>query len=425
MNRLKNISIYPKKEPNNRVSIRFQRIIFWGFLYTVMAGVIRKWVFPFGIVSNILLFGQLILPLIMAWQYSKTKENIKNMYQFVLIIYFFILLLLAANPLNHTVFHGILGIVIHLGFWYIMLAYLKVANMVSIDKLDTFLFIILIGETVLATIQYSLPGDHILNRYVVENAGSIPIGDGIRVTGSFSYIGGFGALSIFFGFFSWSLLNRNKKTFLIIASIILALYLSFMSGGRSRVWTVAVLVVLALYENWEIVLKNFKHYTAVAIVILIISMFSNPFQSFMRAWDNFNDRQQTLSERGETSGRIYRLYFSAFLYHGDQPIFGAGLGSDYQGANAVFGTSITRQKYGYLEEEPERIVFEGGYFLYLVRIGLFIFILSALKIKKLSKITLFILFVNSLIVFQTFLSFFIATGFIWINNKQKIKNNYG
>jgi hypothetical protein len=421
------MQIYPKLDNiESPLLLRFQRILFWGFLYTVLAGVIRKWIFPFGIASNIFLFGQLVLPLVLAWQYSKTKKKIESPYQSVLVIYFLILVMMALNSLNHTVFHGILGIIIHFGFWYLLLAYLKVANQVSIDKLDTLLFIILIGETILATIQYGLPPDHILNRYAVEDAQKALIGDAIRVTGTFSYLGGFGALAIFYGFFSWSLLNRNKKPILIIVSIALALYFSFLSGGRSRVIAVLVLTGLGLYENRNKILHNLQYYIGVIIIILVISIFFNPFQPYyMRAWNNFYDRTEELTESGETSARINSIYMGPFLYHGKQPVFGAGLGSTYQGANAILGTSVTKQEYGYMEGEAERIVFEGGYTLYLIRIGLFILVLSALKIKKLSKIALFILFINNLIIFQTYLCFFIAMGLMWINSKQKIENQYG
>lgn len=417
------MQIYPKQNStDNLLSVRFQRILFGGFFYTVFAGIVRKWLFPFGVLSDILLFGQLILPIVLSWQYNKTKITIKNSYGSILILYFLVLLFLAVNPLNHTIFHGIIGIIIHLGFWYLLLAYLKIADFVEIRQLDNFLIALLIIETILASIQYSLPPDHIINRYSAGDSTGISIGDGIRVTGTFSYLGGFASMVIFYGFFTWSLLNRNQKPILVIVSMILCIYLALMSGGRGNFITICVLIAVGIYENIEKGNKYFRYFFRIGLVILIISVFFNPIQPIIRTWDNFYGRTSELTERGESTGRIYKNYFSAFLYHGNQPLFGAGLGSDYQGANAIFGISDTKQQYGYTEEEGERIVFEGGYLLYLTRIALFLIVLSSMKIKRLSKVILFILFFNKLLVFNTYMTFFVAMGFIWVNQTGLVKS---
>jgi hypothetical protein len=415
------MKFYPTYNNNGtQQSVRFQRILFWGFFYTVIGGILRKWVFFSGAISNVLLFGQLFLPLVLAWQYSKTKENIKNPYQPVLIIYTFILCIMAINPLNHTVFHGIIGFVIHLGFWYLLLAYLKVSNLVDVKQLDNFLFFILVVETVLASMQYSLPPDHILNRYAIETNSIANIGENIRVTGTFSYLGGFGALCGFYSFFCWYLINTNKKPVFVVATIVMTLWCAMMNGGRSPVFTAIILFSLAVYENREKMERYVKHFALIVSVVAILLVFYNPFGGISKAWNNWSDRTEQLAERGEQSTRIYRIFLTPFMYHGDQPVFGAGLGSDYQGANAMFGASETLQKYGYMEEEAERIVFEGGYLLYLIRIALFIIVLSAMKIKRLSKIALFILNVNGLITFNTYMTFFLAMGFIWINKSKLI-----
>ncbi|GHT53490.1 hypothetical protein FACS189446_1030 [Bacteroidia bacterium] len=413
------MQIYPKQNSTDSfLSIRFQQILFWGFFYTVFAGVVRKWIFPSGIVSNLLLFGQLILPLILAWQYTQTTFIIKKAYRHISVIYFIILLLLAVNPLNHTIFHGIIGIIIHFGFWYLLLAYLQVSDVVEIKQLDYYIIGLLILETVLASIQYNLPPTHILNRYSVDDSVGISIGNGIRVTGTFSYLGGFAAMTMFYGFFIWSLLNRNQKPVLLVISVILSIYMAFMSGGRGNVVTLLSLIAVGIYENIFKTTQYIKYLLGIGAAIILLSVFFNPLQPIMRAWDNFYDRFDNLTETGESYNRIYRNYLSALLYHGSQPVFGAGLGSDYQGANAVFGASETKQQYGYMEEEGERIVFEGGYFLYFIRIGLFVIVLSAMRIKRLSKVILFLLFFHKLLVFQTYATFFIAMGFIWINQSK-------
>jgi hypothetical protein len=417
------MKIYPKIDNvDSAFSVRFQRILFWGFFYTIIGGILRKWVFFGGAISNVLLFGQLLLPLILAWQYSKTNDKIKNPYKALLMVYFFILCMMALNPLNHTIFHGIFGIIIHFGFFYLVLAYPKIADKVNVDKLDNFLFIILVVETVLASIQSGLPSEHILNRYAKEGMNAAIVGDAIRVTGTFSYLGGFGSLVIFYSFYIWSLLNRNKKPWLIFISIILTLYCGLMVGARGTVIWAVIVITLGFYENRATVAKKYiRQFIGITIIIGVLSIFTNPFKSVEKALDNWLDRTIQLAESGEQASRINQIFniFQDYEY----PIFGAGLGATYQGATQIFGVSDALRRHGFLEGEGERIVFEGGYFLLFVRIALFLVIVSSIKTKRLSKWVLFFLLYNSMLVFNTYGAFFLAMGLIWIN--QKNENNYG
>jgi len=415
------MQIYPKNNNiDSKLSVRFQQILFWGFTYTILSGILRKWVFFSGMLSNVLLFGQLILPLILAWQCSKIDTGNKKKYTSTIIIYCITLSLMAANPLNHTVFHGIIGFVIHAGFWCVLLVYLNIASpTINLKQLDNFLIFILILETVLASIQYNLPSDHILNRYAREMEAVAIVGENIRVTGTFSYLGGMGALAIFYSFFAWYLLNQ-KKIALFLTVLIMTGYITLLTGSRTAFFSFIIITIIAIYENREVTNKLLKRIISIGVLIMILTVFYNPFESIEKAWGNFEERTTSLNERGESSNRIYKQFMSAFLYHGDQPLFGSGLGSDYQGTNSVFGTSQTRLQYGFTEEEGERIVFEGGYTLLLIRFILFIIVLSAMPIKTISKWILFILFFPGLLVFHTYMTFFVAMGFMWINQSKLV-----
>jgi hypothetical protein len=325
---------------------------------------------------------------------------------------------MAMNPLNHTIFHGIIGFVIHAGFWCMMLVYLNIANTkINLDKLDNILIIVLIIETILTSIQYNLPPGHILNRYAAESDFVAQIGENIRVTGTFSYLGGFQALVIFYSFFAWSLLNREKYKLAVIVTLVTG-YLSLLTGARNAVISFIILTIIMIYENKNTIKKHVTQIVGITSLICLLVIFMDMFKIVEKPLDNFEKRTTKLNKDGESSNRIYRQYLGAFMYHGEQPVFGAGLGSAYQGTNSVWGKSDIIKAYGYYEEEAERIVIEGGYFLYLIRIILFIIILSALQIKKISKWVLFILFVNGLLVYHTYMTLFIALGFIWVNQSK-------
>ena len=413
--------IFPQKDnTDNLLSVRFQRILFFGFTYTIFCGIIRKWIFT-GTISNVLLFGQLLLPLILAWQFLKLGHAGSKRYTSVIVLYCLILLLMAANPLNNTIFHGIFGFVIHAGFFCLIFAYLNIANLkINLQQLDNFLILLLVLETILASIQYNLPITHVLNKYGVENfQNTAAIGENVRATGTFGYLGGLQTMVGFYSFFAWSLANRrNVRLFFIV--LVVTGYLSLLTGSRGAFFSFVILGAVTFYENNRMIRTFLKQIVGITLLTVLLFVFFNPFTQVAKVWNNFEQRTVSLNERGESSHRIYRQYLSAFLYHGEQPLFGAGLGSDYQGANAMFGTSITKQKYGYMEEEAERVVFEGGYTLYFIRLLLLAIALSAMRIKRLSKIILFILFMNSLI-FNTYMIFFITMGFIWVNQTKPVK----
>jgi hypothetical protein len=294
---------------------------------------------------------------------------------------------------------------------------------VGLKQLDYFLITLLVLETIIATIQSYLPGDHILNLYTGGMENSARVGEAVRITGTFSYLGGIGAMSIFYSFYTWYLLNCNRNPIFFFICSLLTCYISLLTGSRGTFFTVIIVIAIAIYENRTKAKQYLTYFIGIAIVAVLIGIFlSNPFQNITRAWKNFDDRLQKGIESGEMEERITTTGFlSVFQYHGDYLLTGAGLGATYQGAHQLLGVPDTVKEYGYMESEPERIVFEGGIFLFLIRIILFVLILSAIRASHLSKWALFFLFINGFIVFNTYMTFFLAMGLLWINSSTNKK----
>ena len=98
-------------------------------------------------------------------------------------------------------------------------------------------------------------------------------------------------------------------------------------------------------------------------------------------------------------------------FKGDYGLFGVGLGSTYQGANALFGVSAAVKEHPVNEDELDRIVLEGGFILLALKIVLMVLLVRNSCINKLYLsvyLILVILFVP--IVFNIYNSIYLFLG---------------
>ncbi len=400
----------------------FEKQILYIFIYTLISGALRKWVFTSGITGNIILFFQILLPFIFSIKHQGL--NLLR-YQNIIKFYFFVLLISAFNPLNLTIFHGFFGIILHLGFWWLLFYYFVNRHFINITTLIPLLILFCTIEIVLGFIQYQLPSDHILNKYAAinllgENQSVAMVGNSVRITGTFSYISGYNAFLIFAMFFNWGLIrakyNKLVISFLLSGTIIATL----MSGSRSSALLTSIFLFMIISEFTIKTGKEFfKSLVFPFIFLFFLARGSFGLEDIIdKAYFNFDERRTINAKNGEQNQRISSDIQELFIdYRGKYPIFGVGLGSTYQGSTAIFGVSEYVNEYGYYENELPRIVLEGGFFLLFVRIFLFIWILSWLDLNKLSKIISFIVFIFGIpIVFNIYNSIFFALGLIFLDN---------
>jgi hypothetical protein len=104
-------------------------------------------------------------------------------------------------------------------------------------------------------------------------------------------------------------------------------------------------------------------------------------------------------------------------FKGNYPFFGVGLGSTYQGAIAIFGTSDYVKEIGYLETENTRIVVEGGFILLILKFAISFYLVSLLSVSKQSKFFLVFFFIFLAgYVFNIYNTVFIFLGIALIDN---------
>lgn len=398
---------------------------------TTFSGALRKWAGLPGIINNISLLILMSLPLYLLFYFKSEQAKSSNKeLKRLLQIFIFMLIALAVHPLNLTLFHGILGFFVHLTFIAIILSYLNNKDSFKEDKIIKLFFIILITQVTLGVLQSNSSPDSFINRYadnrqtdeaeVDENvSGGALVGNAVRVTGTFSYLGGYTAVLFFLLLFSFYL-SKTKDTKYIIFLAPLILFATLLSGSRGSVGFSLILLGLFFLEERKSFINNPKPFffsiIALTSFIFINISLDDQFgvqEKINKAYENFMIRFEGSKEEGE--GRLTSDLIQVFTREFKYKNFGVGLGSTYQGANALFGTSdivkITR-----LEGELFRLVVEGGIYFVLFRWLLLWIIFKNLDIPPILKWGCFIVFCFlSPIVVHIYNAIYISLGLITLN----------
>ncbi len=402
---------------------REARIWFILFLVVMLGGAIRKWFTTSGVVGNLVLLVQMVLPFLI---YSLASHKAKNPFAVypMFTIYFVYLVLQIFNPLQVTLFHGVLGVLVHGMFWMGIFFYLANRDLFQLDAFLKIILVMALGEVVLAFVQYGLPQSHILNKYALDTTSGIAIvGDRVRVTGTFSYLSGYTAFLLFYPFFVWALIFKRVKIWLVFTVALAGMVAAFMTGSRGGVVLYLVFVFFGFYENYRFrdiapLIGKLVMPVLVVFTIFLVVRGDDIGRQVETAYTNFSDRVTGLREKGEESKR---LTWDFHYFEGDRfkyPLFGIGTGATYQGATILFGTSPAAREFGYVESEFVKVVLEGGFLLIILKMTLAAAMVQQLCFGgKLFKFTLwFTLVYAAPIVFNVHNATFLMLGLIYIDS---------
>lgn len=393
------------------------------FLVATLGGAVRKWVTDSGVASNIVLLVQMLVPFL-TYYFRSPKSNSPFEKFNILYFYFGYLAFHIIYPLQLTFFHGIFGVIIHGGFWLLLFYYLANRHLFEPNKLMKVFFIIGITEVVLGFIQYQLPTDHFLNRYanpeIIKNVAIV--GDKVRITGTFSYLSGYTAYLLFAAMLVWALIRLKYQPWIVITATICIFITGFMTGSRTAtVMNIVILVPIFIQEY------SLKLVTAVAgrliiplaIVVMVGLVFTKipVVDQVGKAYDNFMGRVETNRKSGEESSRFTGDFDYIQRANFQHPIFGVGLGSTYQGATFLFGTSPYVLEFGYAESELIRVTLEGGIVILILKLILSVILVRNLVITGLARwVVFFTFYLFNPIVFNVHNAAFIAMGIILVDN---------
>jgi hypothetical protein len=330
---------------------------------------------------------------------------------------------MAINPLNLTLFHGVFGLLVHLLFFGLIWVYMNQISLFKETKLIYGIIISLLIQVILGSIQYSSPRDSFINRYAVEedaNTGAALVGDAVRVTGTFSYIAGYGAFLMLALFAVFYLIKKNllPKYHLLLLGVVI--YGSLLSGSRGTVGFIGLTSIFFLLFEFSSFFsgKNIFNFISAGLIFLFVNtLLDDPVNIYDRvekSYDNFIDRFESNNKEGD--GRLTWDLKEAFDGKYEYGLTGIGLGATYQGANALFGQSA-QAKQIYYEGELFRLVIEGGYLLLFFRFILLLLFLKNLNFSRPFKIYLFfIIGIYCSIVFNIYTAFYLAIGLILLSH---------
>jgi hypothetical protein len=387
------------------------KVFLFIYLFTILSGALRKWIISSKEVGNFILFLQILVP----YTFILVKGGLKKWQigQPALILLIVVMMIGIINPLNLTINHGILGLLLHGSFYFILFFYVNNRGSFEFEKIMPFLVIASLSHLILVFYQYTQPSDSFINTYAdIEAVGSIAIvGKSARVTGMFSYISGFTGFLFFHSLLVWALIKSRYKSIYTLSLLLMGLIACFMSGARAATYLyllIAFAIVFNEYFSFRKIIFDFKLFLPILVFATVLLGFgSDKFSEIIsNAFTGFIERRALGVSSGEETSRILGDFFELKNFRGNYPVFGVGLGSTYQGATRLFGVSPYVLEYGFFESELIRILLEGGFLLLGARIAVTIFLINQMFIPKSGK---FILIVVLLLFFPVVFNVYNAT----------------
>lgn len=398
------------------------RLFYFIVYFTIFSGAIRKWVVTSELAGNIIFLIQLIIPYLYILLGSNKLNRVFNNRVFA--FYLIYLIICAVNPKNQTIYHGLFGILLHSCFWFLLIYYIENREYFSFHS--NYSHLLFVGGFLIAfsSVQYFLPPENILNKYVNEKAvGNIAtVGDKVRVTATFSFISGYTAYLLFHVFLMGFLIKKNIKAYILVPLLVGGLVAAFMTGSRGCTYSyILISAVMLLVEVRSDKIKSvFLQMLIPGIIVFLIFLINGKVgfeDTATLAFKNFNERRKDLDKQGEEKERLFSDVNQLLEFRGKYPIYGMGLGATYQGANAIYGTSMYVQEYGGYETEVTRYVLEGGFILVIFKMVILFSVFSQLYIPTLLKILVGILIMTfDAVVFSVYNSIFISMGLILLDN---------
>ncbi|WP_416439643.1 hypothetical protein [Phnomibacter sp. MR] len=402
------------------------------FLLAALGGAVRKWGTSSGAVSNVILGLQMIVPFLMVYFRSPNCYTPFNQHK-ILLIYFFYMVFHIIHPLQLTFMHGVFGILVHGGFWLGLFYYFSNRHLFDPRQYMYVFLIVAIIEVVLAFVQYQLPPNHILNKYASDLIEVATVGDRVRVTGTFSFLSGYTAYTMFFALMIWGMIRMRLPQWMIFTAIPAGLIATFMTGSRSGLVIYFLFVGGILFTEYPAgkifallgrLIIPAMIFTAVILLYKKIPV----FEQAEKAYDNFMARVEANQKSGEQNARFTTDLW--YLQNGrfKSPIIGVGLGSTYQGATQLFGTSRSVLEFGYVETEFTRILLEGGVLLLLFKLSLGLIMALNLSFGGFMRwaVWLVVAFAQP-IVYNPHNAAFLLLGIILVDNiiwRQKIERKH-
>jgi hypothetical protein len=346
----------------------------------VFDGAIRKWLLPES-EQLVYIAKDLLLAGLVAWYFGTRGPRMPaglagSPLVSWLGLYATIVALQVLNPSLPSVLLGVFGLKAHV--LYTALVMLVPAAFRDVDDLARTLRQMLLPVILVlafGVVQFYLPIDHALNRYVRggEGQGIATFGlvGNVRVTSTFSYISGMTVFSFFAICLGLAFVAagrwRFRSNLLAYVCLIAGIVVAPMTGARWIFYMLMMGVPLFLFGMFRSGMLNARFAARILLVSIVtttaISLWS------MQALESLEYRRQSTADTGT---RIESLFLDPLTYLPDAGLLGFGAGATHQAGLTLFPEG---GYYGWLpvanfEGEQGRIMIELGALGFVVAFGM-------------------------------------------------------
>jgi len=335
-----------------------KKIVIFFYLWVLLEGILRKWVFP-GL-SNALFLGKLVFSIYFTFILIKTnrKKILQDQNTIIALTAYMLFLCIsfAKGALSFGPIVSILGLSVHVAYFplFFMIPLVLKTKQGFLKALHYFNYIIL-GVFILGIIQYTMPPSHFINKYVEETEFVATVGNAVRITTIFPYIGLSQYFIVFIALLSFvQFVIKSGNKLIVNLNIILGLACVFMTGSRYALgFYFFVFILFLIFAKPFKVIKK-KQFVKIFLILPILAIIGIQTNFFQTAVQNFETR---ISNSDSSEDRLIEV-FTPFKFSETAGFFGHGLGVTASPSQGFIHDRSSLPSYW--EEESERIVIEQG-----------------------------------------------------------------
>ncbi len=338
-----------------------RQLIWTYFFLLIFEGALRKWIFP-GYANVLLIIRDpvVVAAYCLAWRSGLFPRNV-----FISVAVAIGLASLAAGLLISSQSPAIAIYGFRTNFFQLPLLFLipKAFNSRDVERLGYWTLLLAVPMAALMTLQFLAPPQSFINSGADEAFGQIASALGrIRPPGTFSFIAGpVYFYSLVTVFLLYNQFGKKYPAWLMAAATVATLAAAAVSGSRSLVGSLAVVVFMGMVSSIMLRPAMAARWLGGLLVVATIGFFLSQLSILEMGVTVFSQRVTNASgTEGGALGLLARAAsgftgFLPMLY--EAPIFGKGLG---MGTNVGLALMTDRSQAVWFEDEWARHVLESG-----------------------------------------------------------------
>ena len=318
----------------------------FALVLTVVDGAVRKWWMPAtsGYVyleKDILLLACYLGAFRLGWWKLKRRGEyfwLQASWAILAMVVMVELLVMRADD-PYIALNGARMYLLYMPLSWLLPEYLSRMSLTTLRRGITLFVLVLIPMAVLATVQFRLPQDSVVNRYATGTSSDVALfGEekNVRATGTFSFISGFTDWVNFAGALTAGLLIAGTGGGIIPFAMICAFWCGICSGSRlSAIWLVTQMIMIILLAMSDLKMRRGMRLIVVLVVVgyglFALGARFGTIGALERRAETADDTWERV--RGTLQRPIHSLKVTR--------AFGEGLGTTYQQllVRSVFVTS--------------------------------------------------------------------------------------